>query len=126
MPQEPPPAPGHSIPLAESQRNRRCPVDEKWLRSHHDEVTVGTKDLKNRLSHYLRRVRAGEVVRVTDRGQVVAEIRAAGRSRSKEDLALAELEASGVLTLGSGNFARFPGVRLRGVRASRAVLADRG
>jgi antitoxin (DNA-binding transcriptional repressor) of toxin-antitoxin stability system len=89
-------------------------------------VTVGTKELKNRLSHYLRRVRAGEVVRVTDRGRVVAEIRAVARSRSKEDLALAELEASGALTPGSGRFARFPGARVRGVRASRAVLADRG
>jgi len=38
-------------------------------------VTVGTKDLKNNLSRYLQRVREGEVVRVTDRGKVIAELR---------------------------------------------------
>jgi antitoxin (DNA-binding transcriptional repressor) of toxin-antitoxin stability system len=35
--------------------------------------TVGIRELKNRLSEYLRRVRAGESVLVTDRGEVVAE-----------------------------------------------------
>jgi len=35
---------------------------------------VGVRDLKTRLSHWLRKVREGEVVRVTDRGEVVAEI----------------------------------------------------
>ncbi len=34
---------------------------------------VAVKELKNRLSSYLREVRNGEVVLVTDRGQVVAE-----------------------------------------------------
>ena len=37
--------------------------------------TVGVKDLKNRLSEYLREVRGGAVVLVTDRGTVVAELR---------------------------------------------------
>lgn len=36
--------------------------------------TVGVRELKNRLSEYLRHVRAGESVLVTDRGEVVAEI----------------------------------------------------
>lgn len=35
---------------------------------------VGTRELKNRLSEYLRMVRAGEEVLVTDRGVVVAEL----------------------------------------------------
>lgn len=33
------------------------------------------KELKNRLSSYLREVKGGEVVLVTDRGQVIAELR---------------------------------------------------
>jgi len=37
---------------------------------------VGIRELKNRLSDYLRRVRRGEEVLVTDRGEVIAEIRA--------------------------------------------------
>ena len=36
---------------------------------------VGIRDLKNRLSEYIRLVREGEVVMVTDRGEVVAELR---------------------------------------------------
>ncbi len=36
---------------------------------------VGIRELKNRLSEYVRRVRAGEEFLVTDRGRVVAELR---------------------------------------------------
>ncbi|HEY0511987.1 MAG TPA: type II toxin-antitoxin system prevent-host-death family antitoxin [Thermoanaerobaculia bacterium] len=36
---------------------------------------VGIRELKNRLSEYVRLVREGEVVMVTDRGEVVAELR---------------------------------------------------
>lgn len=35
---------------------------------------VGIRELKNRLSEYLRAVKRGERVLVTDRGQVVAEL----------------------------------------------------
>ena len=37
--------------------------------------TVGIRELKAKLSKYLRYARRGEVVLVTDRGRVVAEIR---------------------------------------------------
>jgi prevent-host-death family protein len=45
-------------------------------------ITVGISKLKNRLSHYIREVREGETVLVTDRGEVVAEL----RSHSEEPL----------------------------------------
>ena len=90
-------------------------------------MNVGTKDLKNRLSHYLRQVKTGEVVRVTDRGQVVAEIRAVKPAVNKQQALLAELETAGVLTTGSAPFSSFRGVRMRRrVRASHAILEDRG
>lgn len=38
-------------------------------------TTVGIRELKDRLSQYLRMVRRGEEILVTDRGQVVAELR---------------------------------------------------
>jgi antitoxin (DNA-binding transcriptional repressor) of toxin-antitoxin stability system len=41
--------------------------------------TVGVKQLKARLSEYLRLVRSGEVVLVTDRDEVVAELRPTSR-----------------------------------------------
>lgn len=40
---------------------------------------VGVRELKNRLSEYIRQVRAGEAVLVTDRGQVVAELAPPGQ-----------------------------------------------
>ena len=36
---------------------------------------VGVRELKNRLSEYLRLVKNGEAILVTDRGEVVAELR---------------------------------------------------
>jgi antitoxin (DNA-binding transcriptional repressor) of toxin-antitoxin stability system len=38
-------------------------------------VTVGIRELKNHLSAYVRKVEAGDVVIVTDRGRIVAELR---------------------------------------------------
>ena len=38
-------------------------------------TTVGIRELKARLSAYVRKVRDGQTVYVTDRGEVVAELR---------------------------------------------------
>ena len=38
------------------------------------ELSVGIRELKSRLSEYLRLVRAGEMVTITDRGQPVGRI----------------------------------------------------
>jgi len=43
---------------------------------------VGIRELKNRLSEYIRMVRSGEEILVTDRGEVVAEIRKPGKAIS--------------------------------------------
>lgn len=63
---------------------------------------VAVKELKNRLSAYLREVRAGEVVLVTDRGRVVAELRRPGLEMPETPLeqALNRLHREGVLTPG--------------------------
>jgi len=42
---------------------------------------VGIRELKNRLSEVLRLVSAGEEILVTDRGEVVAELRRPGSTR---------------------------------------------
>jgi len=63
---------------------------------------VTVRELKNRLSAYLREVAAGEVVLVTDRGRVVAELRrpSAEALPSPAEQALDRLVAAGVLTIG--------------------------
>ena len=38
------------------------------------EVRVGTRELKNKLSEYLRRVKKGQTVIVTERGKIIAQL----------------------------------------------------
>lgn len=60
---------------------------------------VGVRELKNRLSEYLRIVRSGEPVLVTDRGVVVAELRPPGTTPgSEKHPGLAELVRRGLLS----------------------------
>ena len=64
--------------------------------------TVGVRDLKNKLSEYLRRVRLGERVLVTDRGEVVAELLPPGQGQDDPSVpaGLQSLVRRGLLTLG--------------------------
>ena len=63
--------------------------------------TVGVRDLKNKLSEYLRRVRLGETVLVTDRGEVVAELLPPGQVRGDPSVpaGLQSLAKRGLMTL---------------------------
>ena len=65
---------------------------------------VGVKQLKARLSEYLRLTKAGETILVTERDEVVAELRPARRQRPvSDDLedVLDGLAAAGHLTRAS-------------------------
>jgi antitoxin (DNA-binding transcriptional repressor) of toxin-antitoxin stability system len=67
--------------------------------------TVGLRELRNRLSEYVRRARDGEEVLVTDRGAVVAELgppRRAGMSRTAP-AGLADFATRGLVTIGASN-----------------------
>jgi prevent-host-death family protein len=65
--------------------------------------TVGIRDLKNKLSEYLRRVRLGESVLVTDRGEVVAELLPPGQRQGDPSVpaGLQSLVRRGLLILGT-------------------------
>lgn len=68
--------------------------------------SVGLRDLKNRLGEYVREVRSGEAVLVTDRGQVVAELIPPGQGSNElrgVPSALVALARRGLLTLGGTN-----------------------
>src|SRR5438876_6156982 len=43
-------------------------------------ISADIRDLKNNLSRYLRRLKPGEVIAITDRGRVVAELRSPAAS----------------------------------------------
>ena len=86
--------------------------------------TVGVRDLKNKLSEYLRRVRLGEGLLVTDRGEVVAELLPPGRGQVDPlvPAGLQSLSKRGLLTLGAPAetdlypaLLRKPGTRRRSV-----------
>lgn len=65
---------------------------------------VGVKQLKARLSEYIRLVKAGETILVTDRDEVVAELRPARRQRPQGDAVeevLQQLADAGQLTRAS-------------------------
>ena len=65
-------------------------------------ITVGVRELKNRLSEFLREVRAGERVLVSDRGMIVAELReATGAAIDGVPPGLADLARAGQVTLAS-------------------------
>lgn len=91
-------------------------------------MKVGTKELKNRLSHYLRLVQQGESVQVTDRGAVVAELRVLGEASSSDDACLQALERQGLVTVGSRKrLTAFEPLAPRAKRLlSEMVIEDRG
>jgi len=90
--------------------------------------TVGIRELKNRLSEYIRQVRSGQNVLVTDRGEVVAELTPPGHGASDGDVppALAALAKRGLVTLGvRGGADLYPPLpRKRKPRATAAQLLD--
>lgn len=84
--------------------------------------TVGVRELKNRLSEYLRQVRSGERVLVTDRGDVVAELAAPGRAADDPGipLGLAALARRGLVTLAVGGRPSYPELPRAGRRSRTA------
>jgi antitoxin (DNA-binding transcriptional repressor) of toxin-antitoxin stability system len=68
-------------------------------------ITVGIRELKARLSEHLRRIRSGDTILVTDRGEVVAEINPPGQPRIDASIspALLDLARRGLVILGAPN-----------------------
>ncbi len=93
--------------------------------------TVGLRELKNRLREYVRQVRAGQAVVVTDRGQAVAELRPPGQVSpgTNLDRAVARLVNRGLLSLGAANTARvYPRLSrlLRSTTSAKLLDRERG
>ncbi len=85
------------------------------------ETTVGIRELKNRLSKYVRQAEAGDVIIVTDRGRVVAELWPPGHGESRPDIhpGLLEMERKGLIRLATRKndpslYRRMPHVDLGG------------
>lgn len=61
--------------------------------------TVGIREIKNDFSAYVRAARNGEIVTITDRGQVVARL-VSPETPIAEEHPLAEMSRRGEITLG--------------------------
>jgi prevent-host-death family protein len=85
---------------------------------------VGVRDLKNRLSHHLKRVRGGARLTVTERGRPIATL---SPVEEKDDLAwLHRMVAEGRAHWNGGKpkGSKHP-PRVRGQRVSDIVIEDR-
>jgi antitoxin (DNA-binding transcriptional repressor) of toxin-antitoxin stability system len=94
--------------------------------------TAGVRELKAHLSAYLRDVERGEVVLVTDRGRVVAELRLPGagdRAVSPADVRYRRLVDRGLLRPAAAaepvDWAALPSLRLRRGSSSDLLAAER-
>ena len=89
-------------------------------------VTVGARELKNRLGKYLRQVQRGTTLLVTERGRPVAELRPVPPAADDLEARLQELAAQGLLTLPSRKGpSHFKPVRIPGPPLSETVIQDR-
>ncbi|MDP2659173.1 MAG: type II toxin-antitoxin system prevent-host-death family antitoxin [Dehalococcoidia bacterium] len=88
-------------------------------------ATVGVRELKNRLSHYLDLAKKGESVTVTDRGKEIAIIHPVARNQEEEYLW--GLVREGRATWNGGK-PRGSSERLRveGKPVSEMIIEDRG
>ena len=118
---------GRAVDLSKRLVGRRDAIDSRNPCSHNDYMQrnlVGACELKARLGTYLRRVRQGRTLVVTDRGQPVAELRPIDAGNGI-DAMLAKLKAAGAVTRTVNEpLTPFRQVESRG-RSAAAVLEDR-
>lgn len=87
---------------------------------------IGARELKTRLGAYLREVREGNTIIVTERGEPVAEIRPLPRGGRTEKARLAELVARGDLTRGSTRrLSHFSPIALVGHPVAESIVEAR-
>ncbi|MDA2925200.1 type II toxin-antitoxin system prevent-host-death family antitoxin [Acidobacteria bacterium AH-259-L09] len=90
--------------------------------------TVGIKELKNRLTQYLRRTKSGEEIVVTERGKPIAVIQSiqSATQLSSPEARLARLAALGHISLPTRQpLKRVRRVQVAGSPLSRTILEDR-
>lgn len=87
-------------------------------------ISTGVKELKNKLSYYLREVKKGERILVTERERVIATITPV--ERAEEDSQLISLVREGFAVWNGGKplGSKAP-IKIKGKTVSEIVLEDR-
>jgi prevent-host-death family protein len=89
-------------------------------------ATVGARELKTRLGTYLRHVRTGLRIVVTERGRPVAELRGLDPDDEGRSARLLRLQAAGLVSAPTRrSLAPLRPVRGRGPSLARAIVEDR-
>lgn len=89
-------------------------------------TTVGSRELKNRLGAYLKRVKKGETLQVTERGEPIAEIRPLQPVDDSFEARLERAAAEGLITLPKRKgFRPFKPIKSSGPSLSQTIIADR-
>lgn len=90
--------------------------------------TAAISEMKARLSQYLNRVKAGEEILITDRGNPVARLLPICRTKSRRE-SMENMEKRGLIKLGSGrlpkDFRRTHKPKDPGGSVLRALLEER-
>lgn len=92
-------------------------------------ISAGIRELKNNLSHYVRRIEAGERVAVTAHGRVVAELVPPSGRKGRGSARFDELVASGVIEPAAepdGSLPEWPDIAVPSGTAAELIDADRG
>jgi len=92
--------------------------------------SVGIRDLKSRLTHYLRLIKGGERLVVTERGKPVALIRPLDgtepQASIEERLVVLAKQGKIRLPLKKGRFdVKTPPIKVKGKPLSRIIIEDR-
>lgn len=87
-------------------------------------ITVGIKELKNRLSHYLREIKKGEKIAITEREKIIATMSPV--ERVNEDSKLLSLVKEGFAVWKGGKpMGSIHPVKVKGKTVSEIVIEDR-
>jgi prevent-host-death family protein len=87
--------------------------------------TVGSRELKIRLGSYLRLVKEGATILVTDRGEPIAELRPLPLVATESERRLRKVAATGLLTRPTRDLPRRKRIRVRGGDVSDTIVAER-
>ena len=121
-----------SVRRSASAWSRRCGNDPCAVMSYNWSMTVatpppgssvGVRELKNQLSSFLDRVKAGEEITVTEHGRPIARLSAVGSDVDR----MAVLVAAGIVQPATGRQRRLPSKRVKlsgGASALAGIVAE--
>lgn len=90
--------------------------------------TVGSREFKNRMGRYMKAVRKGQSLLLTERGKPVAKVVPPDAEQAPEPTlmdVLRRLESEGKIRLAKRPLSKFRPIPSRGKSASEMILEDR-